>query len=357
MNNIEKFIDYYKKEKKKLDQKLSFYNEKLIIEENPYIQKNLTYFKKLNSDGKLVRGTLVNLGYSLERENQEVSDDLALAYEIFQTAILVHDDIIDKDEIRRNKKTIHFQNYEEYKSHLSEKEAMDVSNAIALCMGDYGLYSANKIISDSYQDNPNLGKVLSYFNDIVLKTIKGELLDVILPTKSKEGEINPELLEKSIIDIYRYKTAYYTIIGPIVCGMLLAGSSPEKIKDIEKFGEEVGIAFQIQDDILGIYSTETGKVKGSDIKEFKQTILYSNILKTTYKEEFLKYYGTESLTEEVIQKIQDILIQSNVDQLALDEMNKRYDNSLKILEDISWIDYEKKGLLKGFIEYLRMRNK
>ncbi len=357
MNNIEKFIDYYKKEKKKLDQKLSFYNEKLIIEENPYIQKNLTYFKELNSDGKLVRGTLVNLGYSLEKENQEVSDDLALAYEIFQTAILVHDDIIDKDEIRRNKKTIHFQNYEEYKSHLSEKEAMDVSNAIALCMGDYGLYSANKTISDSYQDNPNLGKVLSYFNDIVLKTIKGELLDVILPTKSKEGEMNPELLEKSIIDIYRYKTAYYTIIGPIVCGMLLAGSSPEKIKDIEKFGEEVGIAFQIQDDILGIYSTETGKVKGSDIKEFKQTILYSNILKTTYKEEFLKYYGTESLTEEVIQKIQDILMQSNVDQLALDEMNKRYDNSLKILEDISWIDYEKKELLKGFIEYLRMRNK
>ncbi len=357
MNRIEEFTSFYKQTKEKLDKKLGDYNEKFIIETNPWIKKNLTYLKELNSDGKLVRGTLVNLGYSLEKSNIEYSDELALAYEIFQTAILVHDDIIDKDQIRRNKKTIQFHNYEEYQQFLSKEIAMDIGNSVALCMGDYGLFAANKMISDSYQDNPNLGKVLSYFNDIVLKTIKGELLDVILPMESKEKKLSQELLDQSIIDIYRYKTAYYTIIGPIICGMLLAGTSPEKIKEMEKFGEEVGIAFQIQDDILGIFSNETGKVLGSDIRECKQTILYSNILKTPYKDEFLKYYGTETLTEEIIQKVQELLEQSNANQLALDEMNKRYDNGLEILENIPWMDFEKKELLKGFVEFLRTRNK
>ena len=357
MNRIERFTDYYKQTKEKLNIKLQRYNESFTVSSNPWIQRNLSYLKDLNSDGKLVRGTLVNLGYSLENERVDYSDNLALAYEIFQTAILVHDDIIDKDEIRRNKKTIHHQNYLEYQQYLPNEEAIHISSSIALCMGDYGLYSANKMISDSYQSNPNLGNVLSYFDDIVLKTIKGELLDIILPIQSKRNDMNQELLEKSIIDIYRYKTAYYTIIGPIVCGMLLAGTTPEKIKDMEQFGEKVGIAFQIQDDILGIFSTETGKVLGSDIKEYKQTILFSNIIKTSYKEEFLKYYGTEPLTLETIQKIQELLEQSNASETALEEMNKHYDNSIKILDNITWMDFEKKELLKGMVEFLRMRNK
>lgn len=358
MNSIEVFKLYYYEQKQKIEKLLKEYNEKLIIESNPFIKKNLNYLKELNSDGKLVRGTLVNLGYSLEKENSDYSNSLAIAYEVFQTAILIHDDIIDNDKIRRGKKTIHYHNYQDYSSLINDEQDLDnFSKSIALCMGDYGLYCANQIIASSYIDDPNLGKVLKYFNDIAFKTVKGELLDIVLPIQSKKGKISDELLEKSIIEIYRYKTAYYTIIGPLITGLILANASKEKQQDLEKIGEEVGIAFQIQDDILGIYSNETGKVTGSDIKEYKQTILYSYIKHTEYKNEFEQYYGSKELTEENIIKIQELLEISGAKQYAINKMNKRYDKSLALLENITWIDYSKKEILKGFIEYLRKRNK
>lgn len=357
MNSIDNFIKYYKEQKKILEQLMNDYNEKLIIEDNPFIKKNLSFFKDLNSDGKLVRGTLVKLGYSLEKEDSEYSNNLALAYEIFQTSILIHDDIIDRDEKRRGKETIHYRNNKEYQNILSQSERESFGNAIALCMGDYGLYSANKVISNSYKNDKNLGNVLDYFNEIVLKTIKGEMLDVILPVDNINHSINQQLLEKSIIEIYKFKTAYYTIVGPLVCGLLLAGTKEEKIKEIEKFGEEVGIAFQIQDDILGIYSAKTGKVIGSDIKENKQTILYSYIQTTPYKDEFLKYYGKKELSEYLVDKVKELLEISGATQYAIDEMNKHYNKSLKILDNIAFINIDKKNLLKGFVEYLRMRKK
>ena len=130
------------------------------------------------------------------------------------------------------------------------------------------------------------------------------------------------------MDIYRLKTSYYTVIGPMVCGLLLAGGDKKKIEDITSFGEKIGIAFQIQDDILGIYSDEMGKVKGSDIKEYKQTILFAHAMNTEYKDELLKYYGKNDLDE------------------AINEI----DNN-------DWIEENKKVLLNGFIEYLRGRNK
>ena len=139
--------------------------------------------------------------------------------------------------------------------------------------------------------------------------------------------------------------------------MILAGADQAKLDDIEKLGEKIGIAFQIQDDILGIYSDETGKVKGSDIKEAKQTILYANTYKSGYKDELMKYYGKDTITDEVIEKVKDIFDASGAKNYANHLMNELYDEATKLLDDIIWLEPEKKDLLAGFIEYLRTRNK
>ena len=348
--SIEVFKKYYKKEKEKLDERINIFNNELVKEDNLFLKENLEYFKELNSNGKLVRGTLVNLGYNLLKDDVEYSYDLALAYEVFQTAILVHDDIIDNDNKRRGKDTIHYINTNKYNnSHLG--------NSIGICMGDYGLYTSNLLISKAYQNDKNLGKVLNYFNNTVLNTIKGELLDVILPYKSKNNEIDKELLENTIMDIYRLKTAHYTIIGPTCAGLLLAGASDNMLEDIKNFGEKIGIAFQIQDDILGIYSDNIGKIEGSDIKEFKQTILYSHIISTEYKDELLKYYGSEKLSSEVIEKVRDLFKQSGSYDYSINMMNNLYDEGINVLENINWISEDKKEILRGLVEYLRIRNK
>ncbi len=355
---MNKFIEYYKKEKEIINKLLIEFNNSLLTEQNPIIKENIELFKNLNSDGKCVRGTLVNLGYYLLKEDKDYSNNLSLAYEVFQTSILVHDDIIDNDSKRREKDTIHYANINKYKNYSkNEVELKNLGDAVAICMGDYGLYLSNKIIIDSYNKDNNFSKVLSYFNDTVINTIKGELLDVTLPFRSKYKIEEDKNIEEYIMNIYKLKTAYYTIIGPLSTGMILAGTTQEELKDIEKFGELVGIAFQIQDDLLGIYSEETGKVKGSDIKEFKQTILYSYTCNTEYKDKLLKYYGKPNLTEENIKEVEKIFEISGAKEYAEKMMNNMYDGSLTILNNISWIKEDKKDLLRGFIEYLRTRNK
>ncbi len=355
MDKIEKFKEYYKEEKNNLNKIIDNFNKNLVKEDNELLRYNLELFSNLNSEGKLVRGTLTNLGYYLLKDNKEYSNDLSLAYEIFQTAILVHDDIIDNDDMRRGKDTIHFANKNKYSKYSNDVK--DLSNNIALCMGDYGLYLANKTISNSYSNDPNLGKVLSCFNETVIKTIRGELLDVILPFQGKNNLIKEKEIEDNILEIYRLKTAHYTIIGPMSVGLLLAGADEDKLKDIEKLGEKIGIAFQIQDDILGIYSDAMEKIKGSDIREFKQTMLYSHIIKTPYKEELLKYYGDINITEKDIEKVKELFKKSGSYDYAFNMMNKYYDEGIKILNSIKWISNDKKELLEGFIEYLRVRNK
>ena len=356
--SIEMFKNYYKEEKARINLKIDEFNNNLVREENNILRYNYDLFKTLNQDGKLVRGTLINLGYYLLNDNRSYSDNLALAYEIFQTAILVHDDIIDNDSKRRGKDTIHFANYNKYRKYSNKiNELTSLSNSIAICMGDYGLFQANKVISDSYKEDSNIGKVLSYFNETVLKTIRGELLDVITPFESKYNIIDKKELEEDIMEIYRLKTSHYTIIGPLSTGMILAGADQRKLDEIEKVGEKIGIAFQIQDDILGIYSDETGKVKGSDIREAKQTILYSYTYNTGYKDELMKYYGKENITDEVIEKVKNIFDASGAKNYANHLMNKLYDEAKKDLNDIDWIKEEKKELLLGFVEYLRTRTK
>ena len=321
--NKDVFKKYYLEEKEKLNKKLAEFNKKLVVEDNKIIKENLGYFSNLNSDGKLVRGCLVNLGYYLLKDNREYSNDLALAYEVFQTAILVHDDIIDHDTLRRGKDTIHHANYKKYNKYSNDKEELiNFTNSIALCMGDYGLYSANKIISTAYAKDKNLAKILNYFNDTVLNTIKGELLDVVLPFQSKNTKLSKKYLTDSIMDIYRLKTAHYTIIGPLSVGLILGGASEDKITEISNFAEKVGIAFQIQDDILGIYSDEIGKVVGSDIKEFKQTILYAYISGTRYKDELLKYYGKDKLNDKIVKRVRKLFEISDAVKYSTDMMNK-----------------------------------
>jgi geranylgeranyl diphosphate synthase type I len=325
----------------------------LVKEKTGYLKENLELLKNLNSDGKLIRGFLIALGYKMLKEDVNYSYYLSLAYELFQTSILIHDDIIDNDNLRRGKDTIHYANYKKYKS-LNEHDAKKTSESIAICIGDYGFFKVNEIIINNYKNSPHFAKLFKYYNDIVLKTVEGEIVDVVLSFEGKYNAVEKDL-EDNIMLIYKLKTAFYTIIGPLCLGLILGGAEDEKLKDIQIFGEKIGIAFQIQDDILGIYA-DMGKVIGSDIKEFKQTILYCYTLKNEkYKNELLKYYGKENITELEIQETRRIFKECGAYEYATNLMNKYYDESIDIVKNNNWIKDEDKSIIYGFIEFLKGR--
>ena len=351
-NHIEKFNAFYKKVKTELNNLLKEYNESLLAGKEGYLKENLNLLKNLNSEGKLIRGFLIAFGYKMLKEDIKYSYNLSLAYELFQTSILIHDDIIDNDNLRRGKDTIHFSNFKKYKS-LNESDAKKTSESIGICMGDYGFFKVNELIIKHYQKDPNFAKLFNYYNDIVLKTIEGELIDVVLAFEGKYKEIKD--LDNQIMLIYKLKTSFYTIIGPFSLGLILGGIEEEKLEDIKKFGEKVGIAFQIQDDILGIYA-DMGKVIGSDIKEFKQTILYSYTMKKEkYNNELLKYYGKENITEIEINETRRIFKECGAYDYARNLMNQYYDESIEIIKNVNWIKDEDKSIIYGFVGYLKGR--
>lgn len=350
-NNLIYFLNHYKSLKQILIKEMDNYNSKLIIENNNYIQELLGDFKDLNSDGKFIRGFLILLGYEIMNNNDiQKALPLSLAFELFQTSVLIHDDIIDNADLRRGKKTIPTRYQDRY------IDAKHLGDSLAICAGDIGFYKANEILIDNYSNNKYL---LKYFNDIILNTIRGEILDVVLPHIQKYGYFKDEKLENYVMDIYRLKTSWYSIVGPICVGMILGGANRQQIADMEDLTYGLGVAFQIKDDILGIYSDKVGQEKtASDINEFKQTILYSYVhdYKSDYLIELNKYYGKDNLTKDEIKKVKSIFKDSGALKYAEDLMNNLFKESNNQLEKIDYISGDYKKIIKGFIVYLEQRN-
>ncbi|MCQ2978200.1 MAG: polyprenyl synthetase family protein [Clostridia bacterium] len=333
-------------------EKINKYIDTLIADEE-YIYEStsktvsslIKTFKDANDGGKRVRALNVLLGYKLAG-NKEIPNDIykaAASYEIFQTGILIHDDIIDESELRRGKPTVH---------KALGGDQIAVSNAI--CLGDFGIFLSQKILSKLDINPDRIVKALRIYNKTLMNTIIGELLDVNSP-------YSKHVSEERVIMIAYYKTAWYTIIGPMLLGAILGGANDKLIENIEKFGEHLGVAFQMKDDILGIFGTEdkVGKSVTSDIAEKKLTLLYLYVLEEGSLEQleiFNAYYGKKDVTEkecEIIKGImEDLKVRDRVEKIIKDESH-----DADMLIDKITDDEENREELKTLVDYLLNRDK
>lgn len=361
--NLTSFYLFYQSEIKKIEKEMNKWNKTFVNKkDNVLVKDAMSKFVFMNSNGKYLRALLIALGYFIATKKDDNSYlPLAAAYETFQTAILVHDDVIDNAEIRRGKKTIHkkyFEKFDKYdlKDEFFEDKKNNTGNSIGICVGDIGFYISNNMIVESYMNHPNLGKVLKCYNDIVINTGKGELIDVVLPFNEQYNSKN-KCLEKDILEIYNLKTSWYTIVGPCSLGMILGGNSERVIESVTKALSPLGIAFQIKDDILGIYGNakNIGKSNTSDITEYKQTILYSyTVNNTEYKDELKKYYG-KNLTEKEFDKVREVFEISGAKKYAENKMNELFEESKKLVTKNRNIPTYYKEILLGFITFLEIR--
>lgn len=353
--NLLEFFIYYKSKLKEFEVELKKINKTFIEKDNPIVIDAINKFINMNGDGKFLRGCLIDLGYKLNK-NDDYAKTLSLAYETFETSILIHDDIIDNAHLRRNKETIHETYKNEFKKYNVEND--NTNNSLALCIGDLGFFYTTELITKKYKNDKNLAKLLSYYNNIVIKTIKGEIIDVALPFIEKNDKKHT-LHEEDIMEIYKLKTSWYTIVGPFVLGMILGNSKVKDMETFEKVLEPLGIAFQIKDDILGIYSSKEilGKSVYSDIEEFKQTILYSyiKIKRNDLLDELLKYYG-RSINEEESKKVQQLFEESGALEYATNKMNGMFNEAYSNIKSMDIKEYIK-NILLGLILFLRLREK
>lgn len=357
------FLKYYLSVKNKYNLKMEDYNDLFVKGyDNRFLEEALEQFVSSNKGGKFLRACLIALGYQSFGNNDDKYLPLGIALEIFQTSILIHDDIIDKADKRRGLDTIPIKYQKIYSDNIKEgndfeNKRKDIGNSMALCLGDLGFYLALQIIVKNYRNNENLDRVLEYYNDVAIKTCEGEMVDVILPFYEEfYGDMDD--LERNVMEIYKLKTAWYSVVGPYCLGAILGGLEEEKVNKLEDVLLGLGIAFQIKDDLLGIYGDEKhiGKSVTSDVSEFKQTILYAYVINTEYKDELLKYYGKEISIDDM-DKIKEIFDKSGAREYANKVMDKLFKDSFQGILDLDFLDLDKKKILLGFAEFLKVRSK
>ncbi len=357
------FRDFYESSRTRLAKRIGAWNCANAQDPQPLLASFTEAFADLNSGGKLLRGMLVHLGAHLAgMEDLSEGDGLALAFEIFQTAVLIHDDIIDHATIRRGKACVH----KRYEGSLNERgirdRAGDTPSSAALCTGDLGLYLANLAIAEAYASHPRLPAVLAYFDRVVLDTIRGELLDVILPCEWTDPSLSDEdrakLLSSSVSEIYYLKTAQYSTVGPAHAGMILAGAEEELLRDVDGLMTYLGEMFQIRDDVLGIFASGDvmGKDAAGDIAEGKLTILYQYVQAHSpqHTAELEEYYGTGCVTAAEIAAVQRIFRESGALAHAMSRAQELSDSAAEIIDGMHVTEEDRK-ILRGLLDYLESR--
>ena len=363
MEVLYNFLKYYLSVKDKFTLKMENYNDLFVKGyTNRFLEEALEQFVSSNKGGKFLRASLIALGYQSFGKDDDKYLPLGIALEIFQTSILIHDDIIDKADKRRGLDTIPIKYQKIYGDAIKdgdnfEDKRKDIGNSMALCLGDLGFYLALQIIVKNYRNDKNLDRVLEYYNDVAIKTCEGEMVDVVLPFYEEFYGENDNL-EKHVMEIYKLKTAWYSVVGPYSLGAILGGLDDENVHKLEDALINLGVAFQIKDDLLGIYGDEKhiGKSVTSDVSEYKQTILYAYAINTEYRDELLKYYGKDISVKEM-DKVKEIFDKSGAREYANKTMDKLFKDSFKDILDLDFLDLDKKKLLLGFAEFLKVRSK
>ncbi|HBO16836.1 MAG: hypothetical protein UR69_C0001G0200 [Candidatus Moranbacteria bacterium GW2011_GWE2_35_2-] len=347
-----------KKFKDLLDPEIEKYLDKAIKEagkEDLFIADALRFVKKyVLSGGKRLRPALMYYGYlAAGGKEREKALKTAVSIELIHAFLLIHDDIIDKDDMRHGVDTAHYHFSKLGKKYFPKKDSAHFGNSIAIIVGDMVGAMGNQIIFNSDFDTKNIMKALDRLQGIVSMTVIGQSQDVYIEYAGKASE-------KEILQMYKNKTAKYTIEGPLHLGAILGGAGDELLEKITRFSIPIGIAFQIQDDILGIFGSERkiGKPVGSDIQEGKQTILVARALeigKADQKKVIKSLLGKEKLTSKDIDEFRRAIIASGALEYAQKTATDFIKQGKKEIESAQ-IKSEAKEFLLGMADYMMSRD-
>ncbi|WP_374101087.1 polyprenyl synthetase family protein [Antrihabitans sp. YC2-6] len=192
------------------------------------------------------------------------------ALELVQACALIHDDIIDSSRTRRGFPTVHVAFTDRHRSRGWSGESAQFGDAVAILLGDLAMAWADDMVRESGLTPDAALRLGPVWSAMRTEVLGGQFLDIT-------GEASGDETVAGALRINRYKTAAYTIERPLHIGACLAGSPDDLISAYRSFGTDVGIAFQLRDDLLGVFGDPavTGKPSGDDLREGKRTVLFA----------------------------------------------------------------------------------
>ncbi len=274
-------------------------------------------------EGKRIRPLLLILSYKgycqTKKKLNRTLYSASTCMELLHNFMLIHDDIIDRSDLRRGKPTLHKLLSKAVKTDNQDKLGFDLS----IVAGDI-IYALAIDAFLSIKEHPlRKERALKYFIQTAVFTAMGEFVDTLHGVERID-----RIREKDVLLNYTLKTARYTFDCPLVIGAILAGAGENDIKKLSQLGLLIGQAFQIQDDIIGVFDSQKniGKSILSDLSEFKKTILVCHAyhqLSPKKKKIFLRYFSKPKKNYQDLVAIRKIFIQAGSLEYSLQAIKKR----------------------------------
>lgn len=274
---------------------------------SPVAHSAVTYLKEYTlRKAKRLRAALMYYTYLMLRgKNSEEALRVSAFIEIIQSYLLIHDDVMDQDALRRGGATIHTIYADVHRQQYGMQDPVHFGESMAINLGDIACHLACDILTDSDFDAPLKVKALSKLHKQIVTVGYGQMLDVV-------GSVRKSVSEEDVFLVHEFKTATYTYETPISVGAILAGATDEDVKVLTDYAIPAGIAFQIQDDILGMFGDEEklGKANTSDLREGKHTLLIIKALENGTPKQvktITQALGNHNITQKDADKVRQII--------------------------------------------------
>lgn len=264
--------------------------------------------------GKRLRARFCHAGWQAvahERDRRAVETDVlwdvCAALEIFQSAALVHDDLIDNSDTRRGRPAAHraLENGHRVAGWHGDAAAFGRSSAILL--GDLLVAWSDDLLEEAVSSLPHAAAVRREYARMRRDVTVGQFLDIAEESAWSVNATDSHV--ERALRVVSLKSARYSIEQPLVLGAAIADADDEQIRSLRRFGHPVGMAFQLRDDVLGVFgdAAVTGKPAGDDLREGKRTVLVAltrETLETSARNLFDEMLGDPDLTAEQVRFLQ-----------------------------------------------------
>ncbi len=272
--------------------------------------------ERCTAGGKRFRPRMVMSAYQmLGGRDVDNASYLGAAFELLHTALIVHDDVIDRDFVRRGIPNVsgRYRNIAEAAGATPEG-ARHVGVSAGVIAGDLALSNAYRLLERVEADPSTRRRLGEILDEAVFASAAGEFLDI-------ETSLSPTMppLEE-IVRMARLKTSVYSFEGPLQAGAVLAGAGEEVITRLGDFGRDAGIAYQIADDLLGVFGNETrtGKTNWGDLREGKRTALLSYVSARPEWESISSLVGSPGMSAADADLVRRIMVDSGAKDYSAD---------------------------------------
>lgn len=353
------FLNELNHTQKQIEKELSsiFINHNRDIANNYgcYSSESIKAFQQITErGGKRLRGVLLIQAYGMfGGQDYDLALRAAAAIELIHAYLLIIDDFCDQSMQRRGGSSAHIYLSEYHKNSKLSGDSKHFGESIAINSAIYGMHYASNLILSLNTDPNTIIKAHKNINDNLLITAHGQINDIF-------NESLPSVDEEMIRNVLVWKTGYYTFLNPLELGAILAGANENLTSKLKPIALNLGIAFQIQDDIIGMFGDDkkSGKSNMDDLREGKMTLLIEKTLQNSSKANnniIRKALGNQSITTSQHKIVQNIIVHSGALDILKTEASKNIQNAIEDLSNLSEISDKHRDFIINIALYINNR--